>query len=54
MALSIACYRWGNWHQARMLPTEPEAVAIPAEVPAHAPSPVADPAAQCGTDAVKA
>lgn len=39
-ALSIPYYHWGNWRQARMLQTEPEAVAIPAEVPAHAPSPV--------------
>lgn len=37
-----------------MLPTEPEAVAIPTEVPGHTPSPVAYPAAQCEAEAVKA
>lgn len=42
MVLSLAYYRWGNWRQAQMLPRDPEAVAVPAEVPAQPPSPVAD------------
>lgn len=54
MLLSIAYYRCGNWRAARLLPAEPGAVAAAAEVPAHAPSPVAVPAAQCETQAVKA
>ena len=39
MLLAIAYYRWGGWRRARMLPAE--AVAIPAEVPAAPPAPVA-------------
>lgn len=42
MLLSLAYYRWGRWREATMLPAEPGGVAIPAEVPAQAPSPVAD------------
>ncbi len=47
MLMSMAYYRWGNWRKARMLPaharaTEPDAIAVPSEVPAQAPSPVAD------------
>ncbi|MEE7548045.1 MATE family efflux transporter, partial [Xanthomonas sp. Kuri4-1] len=43
MAMSMAYYRWGRWRQARMLAQPaPEAVAVPAEVPAHATAPVAD------------
>ena len=43
MGLQLAYYRWGRWRQARMLPEDPDAIAIPSEVPAQAPSPVADP-----------
>ena len=42
MGLTLAYYRWGNWRQARMLPCEPDEVAIPSEVPAHVTAPVAD------------
>ena len=43
MVLSLTYYRYGRWRQARMLaPKGPDAVAIPAEVPAHATAPVAD------------
>jgi putative MATE family efflux protein len=43
MLMSLAYYRWGRWRQARMLPDEvAESVAVPAEVPAQAPAPVAD------------
>jgi putative MATE family efflux protein len=47
MLMSMAYYRWGNWRKARMLPArapvvEPDAIAVPSEVPAQAPSPVAD------------
>ena len=42
MVLSLAYYRWGRWRQARMLPCEPDEVAIPSEVPAHVTAPVAD------------
>jgi len=44
MLMSLAYYRWGRWRQAHML--EPGApareVAVPAEVPAAPPAPVAD------------
>lgn len=40
MALAIGYYRWGGWRSARMLPDE-EPVAIPSEVPAQPPSPIA-------------
>jgi len=36
---------WGGWRKARMLPTKPDEVAIPSEVPAGATAPVADPGA---------
>jgi putative MATE family efflux protein len=51
MVLSLAYYRWGRWRQARMLatPKGPDAVAIPAEVPANATAPVADLGA-CASD----
>jgi Na+-driven multidrug efflux pump len=39
MLMSLAYYRWGRWKQAHMLAQE---VAVPAEVPAHPPPPVAD------------
>src|SRR3546814_3132115 len=39
MLMSLAYYRWGNWRQARMLKPDPEAVALPSEVPAQVPSP---------------
>ncbi|MGQ4582190.1 MATE family efflux transporter [Lysobacter sp. F60174L2] len=55
MVLSLAYYRWGRWRQARMLPVDPDAIAIPSEVPAQAPSPVADEGArveQNGSEAV--
>ncbi len=42
LVLSMAYYRWGHWRQARMLSQDPREVAMPAEVPAHPPSPVAD------------
>jgi len=42
MVLSLAYYRWGRWRQARMMAPDPDAVAIPAEVPAHVTAPVAD------------
>ena len=42
MAMSLAYYRWGRWRQARMLSTDSESVAVPSEVPAQVPSPVAD------------
>ena len=42
MVLSLGYYRWGRWRQATMLPVDPDAIAIPSEVPAQAPSPVAD------------
>ncbi|KFN47736.1 MATE family efflux transporter [Arenimonas composti] len=48
MLLTLAYYRWGRWRSARMLAEDPEAIAIPAEVPAQAPSPVADPSVQVG------
>lgn len=41
MLMSLAYYRWGRWRQAHMLP-HAEEVAVPAEVPALPPSPVAD------------
>ena len=47
MLMSLAYYRWGRWRQAHMLaPAKPSlhAVAVPAEVPATPPAPVADPA----------
>lgn len=42
MLLSLAYYRWGGWRKAHMLAHDPRAVAVPAEVPAQPPSPVAD------------
>lgn len=46
MLMSLAYYRWGGWRKARMLTPRvkphPEEVAVPAEVPASPPSPVAD------------
>ncbi|HRO26529.1 MAG TPA: MATE family efflux transporter [Luteimonas sp.] len=41
MLLSLAYYRWGRWREARML-ADPREVAVPAEVPAQPPAPVAD------------
>ena len=49
MLLSLAYYRWGRWRQAHMLAPEKHSVhevAVPAEVPATPPSPVADPAGE--------
>lgn len=51
MALSIAYYRWGRWREANMLPADPDSVAIPSEVPAQAPAPVADAGARCEKEA---
>ena len=48
MACQLAYYRWGNWRSARMLPPEPEEVAIPSEVPGQVPAPVADRCARVG------
>ena len=42
MLMSLAYYRWGRWRQARMMAGDAREVAVPAEVPAQAPSPVAD------------
>lgn len=42
MLMALAYYRWGRWRRAHMLEPEPAAVAVPAEVPATPPSPVAD------------
>lgn len=42
MLMSLAYYRWGNWRKATMLPADRDAIAVPAEVPAQPPSPVAD------------
>ena len=50
MLMSMAYYRWGGWRKARMMaaperavaPIAVQTIATPAEVPAHAPSPVAD------------
>lgn len=46
MVMSLAYYRWGRWRKAHMLTPHakphPEEVAVPAEVPAQPPSPVAD------------
>jgi len=46
MLMSLAYYRWGRWRKAHMLTphakARPEEVAVPAEVPAQPPSPVAD------------
>ena len=51
MVLSLAYYRYGRWRQARMLgPSGPDAVAIPAEVPANATAPVADLGARATDD----
>ena len=41
MAMSLAYYRWGRWRQARMLAADTGSVAVPSEVPAQVPSPVA-------------
>ncbi|MGV8940802.1 MAG: MATE family efflux transporter [Lysobacter sp.] len=42
MVLSLAYYQWGRWREAEMLPVNPYAIAVPSEVPAQVPSPVAD------------
>ena len=42
LTLSLAYYRWGNWRSAHMLGNDPRAIAVPAEVPAQPPAPVAD------------
>lgn len=42
MLMSLAYYKWGGWRKAKMLAGESNAVAVPAEVPAQPPSPVAD------------
>ena len=49
MLMSVAYYRWGGWRRAKMLPADPRAVAVPAEVPAQPPSPVADQGSRAGT-----
>jgi hypothetical protein len=51
LTLSVAYYRWGRWRRARMLPTKPDEVAIPSEVPAGVTAPVADPGARCEDEA---
>lgn len=50
MLMALSYYRWGNWRKARMLPPDPHEVAVPAEVPATPPSPVADPSAETDED----
>ncbi|GAB2628233.1 MATE family efflux transporter [Novilysobacter erysipheiresistens] len=50
MVLSLGYYKWGRWREARMLPVDPDAIAIPSEVPAQAPSPVADEGARLEGD----
>src|SRR5690606_37143546 len=47
MLMSLAYYRWGGWRKARMLAPDPHRIAIPSEVPALAPSPIADPPPEC-------
>ncbi|RZA18331.1 MAG: MATE family efflux transporter [Lysobacteraceae bacterium] len=42
LLMSLAYYQWGGWRKAHMLAQDPRSVAVPAEVPAQAPSPVAD------------
>jgi len=44
MLMSVAYYRWGGWRKAHMISPHPhpEEVAVPAEIPALPPSPVAD------------
>ncbi len=42
MVLSIGYYHWGRWREATMLPVDPDTVAIPSEIPAQTPAPVAD------------
>lgn len=42
MLLSLAYYRWGGWRQAHMLAASTRELAVPAEVPAAPPAPVAD------------
>src|SRR5690606_19546480 len=53
MVLSLAYYRWGRWRDARMLGADAgsDVVAIPAEVPAQPPAPVADPCPRPADDA---
>lgn len=48
MLMSLAYYRWGDWRKARMLPVRTDEIAVPAEVPALPPSPVADTAPDSG------
>lgn len=42
MLMSLAYYQWGGWRKAHMLAPHAEEVAVPAEVPAQPPAPVAD------------
>lgn len=42
MLMSLAYYRWGGWRKSHMLAPHAEEVAVPAEVPAQPPAPVAD------------
>ncbi len=42
MLLSLAYYMWGGWRMAHRLAPHAEEVAVPAEVPAQPPAPVAD------------
>ncbi|MGO4778452.1 hypothetical protein AB4084_23600, partial [Lysobacter sp. 2RAB21] len=50
MLMSMAYYRWGGWRRARMMaapervaaPVATQSIAMPAEVPAQPPAPVAD------------
>ncbi|MDR0182549.1 MATE family efflux transporter [Lysobacter arvi] len=46
MVMALAYYRFGGWRKARMLAPDRHEVAVPAEVPATPPSPVADASAE--------
>ena len=50
MVASLAYYKWGRWREATMLPVDPDAIAIPSEVPAQSPAPVADSGARVDGD----
>ncbi|WP_226470430.1 MATE family efflux transporter [Luteimonas panaciterrae] len=55
MLMALAYYKWGGWRQARMMAPDSEKVAVPSEVPAQPPSPVADPSphAEASKEAIK-
>ncbi len=55
MLMALAYYKWGGWRQARMMAPDSDKVAVPSEVPAQPPSPVADPSphAEASKEAIK-